>query len=647
LKTCGIRIVVIAAALSAAPLACGQAEPRYVAPILQQELQPPSVTEYELRQYLSKHIPPLRVPRTAAEWQAESERIRKRILADIIYHGWPKEWVESGPRAEDLGEIPVAPGSGYHMRKIRYEIVPGMHSTAILYEPEKIVGRIPAVLNVNGHVMAPGKAIAFKQRRCINYARRGMLALSVEWFACGELAAPENNHDYAAYLDLAGASGVGLFYLAMRKALDYLYTLPNVDRSRIGMTGLSGGGWQTIMLSALDARVAVAVPVAGYGSLESNVVLPQDTSEVEEDATDLRAEQDYTHLTAMRAPRPTLLLYNAEDDCCFRAPFVKPYIYEAVKPFFDLMGAPEAFAWHENTNPGTHNYQRENREKSYTFFSENFHLPVVKDEISMDGDVKTVEELTVGIPVNDLTILGLARQMAATIRRTPAPVAAQRARLESTIRYKALSVQQPWLLANTNNKGVETHSYRLGMSDGLSAMAVWLKALDDPPNAPITVLLHDGGFKELKEPASEHVNRGEQVLAIDVLFTGSACPRKPSPADYALLLTSVGERPMGIEAGQLIAAAQWLQDRSKSRSIRLETYGIRSQLAALLATALKPGLFSELLVHDGMSSLQRLFDAPVKYRTSADLFCRDLYKEFDIDAIGALAAPTRIRTANK
>jgi len=58
----------------------------------------------------------------------------------------------------------------------------------------------------------------------------------------------------------------GLFYLAMRKGLDYLASQPNVDSKRLGVTGLSGGGWQTAVLSGLDERVVAAVPVAGFSS---------------------------------------------------------------------------------------------------------------------------------------------------------------------------------------------------------------------------------------------------------------------------------------------------------------------------------------------------------------------------------------------
>lgn len=82
------------------------------------------------------------------------------------------------------------------------------------------------------------------------------------------------------------------------------------------------------MLNALDERVAVDIPVAGFPSLTSSAEHPEDIGDdIEQNATDFRDGQDCTFLVAMRAPRPTLLIYNAEDHCCFRGPLVKPYIY--------------------------------------------------------------------------------------------------------------------------------------------------------------------------------------------------------------------------------------------------------------------------------------------------------------------------------
>ena len=124
-----------------------------------------------------------------------------------MFRGWPAEWVNSPPKFEAVGVMEGGPG--YRFRKFRYEIVPGFQTTAILYEPLSMTGKIPAVLNVNGHVGAPGKAVEYKQKRCINFAKHGILALSLEWFNCGELFLPEDAHWFGAHLDLVGMNEGG------------------------------------------------------------------------------------------------------------------------------------------------------------------------------------------------------------------------------------------------------------------------------------------------------------------------------------------------------------------------------------------------------------------------------------------------------
>lgn len=146
------------------------------------------------------------------------------------------------------------------------------------------------------------------------------------------------------------------------------------------------------------------------------------------------------------------------------------------------------------------------------------------------------------------------------------------------------------------------------------------------------------------------VNRGEQVVALNLIFTGDASPDKlgapkelwfPS-ALYTQQLASIGERPIGLEAAQLVAIVQWFRERTGAPQARLEAVGIRSQVTALIAAALEPTFFVELLVREGMRSLRYLLDTPVKHQDAPDLSCLDLYKEFDVHSLAALAAPTKV-----
>lgn len=620
--------------LAAGSLLFAQAEPREVARLLEPPLHSPDAVALELRHYLMARVPGL--PQPSPDWPETARRLRERILAEIVFHGWPREWIEMPTRFEDLGLLPG--GDGYRMRKLRYEIVPGFHATAILYEPAGLRGRVPAVLNVNGHVGAPGKAVEYKQKRCIHLARHGVLALNLEWIGMGELSGKENAHWFAAHLELAGANSLGLFYLAMQRGLDYLWDHPSVDRSRIAMTGLSGGGWQTIVLSALDERVALAVPVAGYASVISRIERPADVGDIEQNATDLLTLADYPVLTAMRAPRPTLLIYNAEDDCCFRAPLVKPYIFDAIRPFFESAGAPGNLGWHENTDPSTHNYQADNRSQFYRFLNRHFRLSLPESDSGVEREIRSFDELAVGLPPDNLTILGVARKLAERMQQPKRTPEAARAALVRLLRYRKTAVRHAWALANTKNKGIESIGYRFAFDQGLSATGLWLKAIAAAGNAPATIVLDDQGRKAAAAAVSDRINRGERVLAADLVFFGDAAPEKPASWAWTQLVATLGERPLGLQVAQLIALAEWL---GAGRPVRVEAQGMRAQAVALAAAALEPARFRQVTVRQGVGSLRQLLDAPVEYRAAPELFCLDLYREFDVSSLEALGPAAR------
>lgn len=646
-------------ALAGAGDLAAQATHRAMEEVLTPPLQSPGVVADELRHFLLKHVPALPAATNAAEWQTEADSLRAHELG-VIYHGWPRAWVDAPPRFEQVG---VIERTGYRIVKLRYEIVPGFMSTALLYEPAHMEGKVPAILDVNGHG-AGGKAVEHKQKRCINQARRGILALSLEWMDFGELSGEGNAHNHIGLLNLAGANGVGLFYLAMRRGLDYLYNDPRVDRSRIGMTGLSGGGWQTILLSSLDPRVGPAVPVAGFSSLTTAIEHPNYAGDLEQNSPDMREVADYAQLMALRAPRPTLLIYNSVDSCCFRANVVKQGVYDDIKPYFALLGKPDNLQWYENLVPGIHNYQIDSRERSYRFFDAVFGLDVPdKEDADTDTEVLSEEELNAGVPKDNLTIVGLARQMARAIHHeAPAQpdaawVSAQRQKLREVVRSKPVTVAHAWPVDAALHDNIETHEYRFEFSNGLSATGVLFASAVRPAHGGVTIIIPDTGRKSVMDEIGNDVDRGQCVLVFEPLFFGENMPEHPGMSQYAQLLSSVGERPLGLEAAQLAAVAEWLQagriegsstpgaelaPLPKAEPVRVVTVGPRSETVAVVAAALTPELFSAIDAREGMASLAEIYTKPLSYDANPDLMCLDLYKDFDFSTLVPLAAPVKI-----
>ena len=637
-------------------VAWAQGEGNDVRELLKDDIMSPAVADFQTRRYIIQNTaPPPKIPASPQEWTASAARLRHHLLDDVVFHGWPKEWIDSSPKFEESGVIET--GNGYRIRKLRYEVIPGLESSALLYEPDHIDGKVPAILNLAGHDGPLGYGYEFKQKRCISFAKHGIVALNLEWFGFGELAKQGNDHWFAAHLDLVGANGLGLFYLEMRRGLDYLYDSTHVDRKRIGVTGLSGGGWQTIVLSSLDERVKASNPVAGFSSLRTRVEVKEygDMGDVEQSGTDFLQGSDYPYLVALLAPRPTLLTYNGEDDCCFRATLVKPRVYDAIQPFFELYGKRDAFTWHENQDPGNHNYQLDNRLADYSFFTTHFGIPPIDNEDGVAAQVKSYEELVTPLPPDNLTMLELARKLGRQITRTPVPTGAsgkaawatsQRGKLKDLVRYKPVEMQEVWSIAMTKHHDLQSTSYLFQLNNGLSANGIWLRSiLQSSDSAPVTIVLNDKGREASADAVLQRFSRGEQVLALDLMFTGSAW-KNEYPFLFAEMLDSLGDRPIGMEAAQLIRITRWAEQKAGVAKVRLEVDGMRNQVVALVAASLEPDLFSELVVREGIRSFSYLLDKPVTFVQAPELFCLGLYKEFDIYSLEALAEPAAVRSGH-
>ena len=585
-------------------------------------------------QFVLSRIAKLKTADSAEAWQEESARIRERVREEVIFRGLPTAWREGKPRV--VWDAVIETNHGYRIRKLRFEALPGLWIPALLYEPAKIQGKVPAVLNVNGHE-ATGKSTPYKQLRCINLAKRGMLALNLEWIGMGQLRTPGLSHNHLAKLDLCGRAGVGVFFLAMSRGIDVLLDHPHADPARTAVTGLSGGGWQTIILSSLDTRVKLAVPVAGHSALNQRVAHANSIGDLEQNPSDLASIADYVHLNCLMVPRPLLLIYNTRDNCCFVASTVKSNTYEPVVPFYEQGGVPDRLGYYENDDPGTHNYQQDNREHLYGFLNKHFHFPgdQLDEEIASADEVRTDEELNVPLPKNNADFHSLAAAAALTLpQRLTGSKEERREQLGKVLRYRPHDVTADLFTGPKPFASFQVRYLRLRIGDEwiLPAMVVEGQTVDRH-----VVVLADGGFASQAARIEALTASGARVLAIDPILIGQT---KPAGQLYqnAMLLATVGQRPLGIQSAQIVTAAKFFARVFVAEAVIIEAYGPRSSLIARCAAAMDGGTTIEEVQTTGESaSLKDYLQPDAAYAATPEAYCFGLLKHFDLPQFVELA----------
>ncbi|MDR3632825.1 MAG: hypothetical protein P4L84_03260 [Isosphaeraceae bacterium] len=614
----------------------------FVTAVLAREIIGPRQTLAETSDHAAARIPAMPPVKTAAEWTEYAARTRAAAFERVIFRGEAAGWRDAKTRVEWLQTIDGGPG--YRIKKLRYEALPGLWIPALLYEPEKLAGKVPVVLNVDGHD-GKGKAADYKQIRCINQAKRGMIALNADWLGMGQLG--ESRHDLINHIDLCGAGGIATHYLAMARGLDLLLALDHADPARVAVTGLSGGGWQTIFISAFDTRVTLTDPVAGYSSFTTRIKHFSDLGDSEQTPCDLATVTDYAIMTAMMAPRPTLLTFNAKDDCCFAADHALPPLLDAARPIFKLLGKEENLRSHVNHDPGTHNYLVDNRQALYRMLGDHFFTgdkTYDPKEIPSDKEVKTFAALSVDLPAGNLSLHTLALGLSRSLPRDAALPAERnaarswredrRGRLRAVVHAKDFDVEaQP--LSQDEKDGVKATLWRLKAGGAWSVPVVEL-VRGEPKST--TLLLSDAGRKETTTVAKDLLARGQRVLAVDPFYVGESQIAERGYL-FALMLATVGERPLGVQASQLSAVARWASGSRKLGPVAIVAVGPRTSTMALVATGLEENAIAALELRDARGSLKELVETKAEYSKSPELFCFGLLRDFDIVQLAALAAP--------
>jgi len=591
---------------------------------LQRTILDPKQPLLDVQVYTAAKVPLVPAFRTVQQWDSYARTLRARVLNEVIYRGEAAKW-----RTTPLNlriEEPFASGDGYRVRRFLFDVIPGLTVPGLIYEPARLAGPTPVVLNVNGHE-GNGTHTAYIQARCINLAKKGLIAVNPEWLGKGQLNVPGLNHYVMPQIDLTGTSGVALFHLSLRKSLDIAAGLPNADPKRLAVTGLSGGGWQTIFLASTDTRVAVAMPVAGYSSFVTRAQWPDlDLGDSEQTPSDLGAVADYAHLSAIMAPRVLQVSNNAKDTCCFRADYATGALIQTATPAYRLYNALDKLRYHTNHGAG-HNYDADNREALYRLLRDTFGVPQDTADIPVEADLRPDTVLRPPLPADNLDFHKVALKLAEGL---PARTGATRQKLGEVVRFQKLAVE-PHVVA----KDDRATYWKLAMGRAWNVPATEL----GPAGASRTVILvSDEGRAKMGPEVATLVRAGVRVLALDPFYFGES---KIAKRDFlfAMLIAGIGERPLGLQASQVAAAARWLSETRKLGAAEVHAFGPRSSLFASIAAAMEPGAISGVTLHRPLRSLREVLTNNWTVDKYPEMFCFGLLAGFDVPQIEALVAP--------
>jgi|TARA_B110000914_G_scaffold9025_1_gene7437 dienelactone hydrolase len=359
---------------------------------------------------------PFTPPTTKEEWGQRSEKLRHALKVSV---GLFPEPDRSPLNPVIHGKIDCG---NFTIEKVYFETRPGFFLTGSLYRPKGGSGKRPGVLCPHGHwnearFYDAGEASVKKQikegaeavletgrnpiqARCVGLARLGCTVLQYDMLGyCDndqisyqlahrfakqrpEMIAEKNWGLYTPQAESHLQSIMMLQTWNSMRAIDFLQGLDDVDPERIAVTGASGGGTQTFVISALDPRVKVSMPAV----MVSTAMQGGCTCE---NSTLMRVTDGNIAFAALFAPKPLGLI--AADDWTKE---MATKGFPELKKTYEILGAPDKIMLHDRTEFG-HNYNLPSRQAMYRWFNEHLDLGSRKPDVEQPYKRLTEKDLTV------------------------------------------------------------------------------------------------------------------------------------------------------------------------------------------------------------------------------------------------------------
>lgn len=313
--------------------------------------------------------------KTKTDWEAYVKIIRQGILTAAELNPMPEKTPLNVIRRN------LRNYGAYTVENIAFESRPGVFVTGSLYAPVNPQGKLAGILSPHGHWEKPddyGRYREDVQRRAATLAIMGAYVFAYDMIGYGEMGDYGWIHRHPKTLKQQLWNSI--------RALDFLLTLENIDPDRLGVTGASGGGTQSFLLSAVDPRVAVSVPVVMvsahfFGGCVGESGMPIHKSD--------HHQTNNVEIASCFAPKPQLIVSDG-GDWTSNVPEVE---YPFMQYIYGLYGKEENIQNVHLPNE-KHDYGINKRLAMYPFMAKhlNLNLKNVRDEKGKITEEKVVIE---------------------------------------------------------------------------------------------------------------------------------------------------------------------------------------------------------------------------------------------------------------
>ena len=292
-----------------------------------------------------------------AQWKLRANIVRQQILTGSGLNPLPKRTPLNAIIKNKRHY------KNYTVESASFEARPGFFVYGSLYRPLGHEGKRPGILCPHGHARKTkehggGRFRSDQQHRCATLARMGAVVFSYDMVGFGDSEHIGWNHGHPQALSLQTWSSL--------RALDFLESLPEVHKERIGVTGCSGGGTQTFLLTAIDERVTVSVPVVmvsahffGGCHCESGMPIHKTT----------QFETNNAEIAALAAPRP-LKLISVGGDWTKNTPKVEYPYAQSIYRYFGALDKVQ----NSHFPKEKHGYEYIKRQAMYPFMAKYLNL---------------------------------------------------------------------------------------------------------------------------------------------------------------------------------------------------------------------------------------------------------------------------------